>query len=211
MPPKGKQEEEDPEVEKTEGDEEESEKDLSETQDEEQEQEEELSLEEAKKRLAQREARLREVNKEAKERRLALEALQKEKKERDEAELSEKEKAEKRAKEAEDNLAALQKENRSLKLSSELASTAKELKLEFASEQARKDALSFLDPEKIGEDFENLEDEIKELSKTRPYLFAKPDPEKLLNDGSKKGSGRGAGKAPTNQAIINKKRQISPL
>lgn len=205
MPKDKEQEEQDPEVEETQ-EEKDQEEEASDPQEGE---EEELTLEELKERLKKREARLREVNAEAKERRLAYEKLEKEKKDREEAELSEKEKAERRAKEAEDNLAALQKENRSLKLSGLLTSKAKELKLEFASDQARKDALKFLDPEKLGEDFEGLEDELKEMSKARAYLFGKPDPNQFTDDGSRKGKKNA--RVSTQQALTNKRRQISPL
>lgn len=210
MPPKDKsQEEEDPEIKKIEGEEEEDpEKEVSDPQEDEDE-EDGLSIEELRARLKAKEERLREVNRESKERRLALEKLEKEKKDREEAELSEKEKAEKRAQEAEDNLAALRNENRSLKLSTRLASTVKELKLDFASDQAREDAIRFLDLEKLGEDFEGLEDQLKAMSKTRAYLFGKPDPTQFTSDGARKGTKNQ--RVSTQQALNNKRRLISPL
>lgn len=208
MPQDKEQEEQDKtEVEETE-DEKDPEEETSDPQDTEDE-EDDLSPEELRAQQKELKARLKKVNAEAKERRLALEKLQKEKKDREEEELSEKEKAEKRAKEAEDNLAALRQENRSLKLAGLLVKKVKELKLEFVSTQAQEDALKFLDPEKLGEDFDGLEDEIKALAKNRAYLFGKPDPNQFNNDGSAKGK-RNA-RIQTRQVLENKKRLVSGL
>lgn len=150
------------------------------------EEEEDLSPDELKAKLAESEKARRAANKEAKERRLKLEALEKEKKDREEAELSEKDKLEKRAKEAEDRLASIEQENRSLKLSQEFARKTGELKLSFASEKARETGLNLLDLEKVGDDFDGLEDELKRLAKDHSYLFGKADPDTFINDGSRK-------------------------
>lgn len=209
MPPKDKDEEE--KIEDQESGEEEDLDQEEETSDdnEETEEEEDLSPEELRARLQKAQARLHKVNEEAKSRRLELERLRKEKQEKEEAELSEAQKAEKRAEKAEADLEELRKKNYSLQLSRELDSVVRELKLEFITDQAREDALLFLDKEKIGEDFAGLEDEVKALHKKRSHLFGKPDPDRFIQDGRRRSHGNG--RVPMREKIETKKRRIPPL
>lgn len=170
-----------------------------------------LTVEELAAQLAEAKKKLAAANKEAKDRRIALEALQKEKKDRDEAELSEAQKAAKRAEEAEARAQELEKKNRSLSIRTKAQSTARDLKLSFVNSKAEEDALRLLEEtEDLGDDLSGLEEALKTVSRERPYLFGKPiENSPPPTDGSSKGR---SNKAALDKEAINKKRsQIRPL
>lgn len=171
--------------------------------------EEELSVEELRAQLAKKKKDLAAANKEAKDRRIRLEALEKEKKDREEAELSEAEKLKKRAADAEEERDRIKQENHSLKLSQEFDSEVRELKLSFVSEKARETGLKLLDRESIGEDLAGLPDAVKSLHKDHAYLFGKPDPNQVNNDGSRKGKTQVS--TVTRKKIDQNKRRLAPL
>lgn len=171
---------------------------------------EELTLEQAKARILEQDKKLKAANQEATSRRKKLEALELAEKARKEAELSETQKLEARAKTAEEEKDRLAQENKDLKLRTEFQSKARALKLFFVNDQAEKDAFAALDREEVGEDLSGLEKAIKALLSSRPYFFSKADTQSI-NDGSSKGKKNDA--SLTAEAITQKKKRsgVTPL
>lgn len=171
---------------------------------------EELTLEELRTQLAETRKKLKASNAESAARRKKLEAKEKEEADRKKAELSEVEKAQAEKKEAEEARDRLKQENRDLKIEQEFDILARSMKLSFINETARKDALKALDREAIGEDLEELEEEIKKVIKDRPFLIGKLE-QQNINDGSAKGKNN---KSSSTQEAISKKRKssiVSPI
>jgi hypothetical protein len=193
------------------GDDEEKEDEKSEEQEEEasSESEEELTVDQLKEKLAKAEKRAANKADEATRLHLKVEEFEKAETARKQAELTEAQKAEARAKAAEDKQTALEAENKSLKMQGSFESKVRAMKLEFANENAAKVAFKLLDAETVGEDLSGMEDAIKALIKEHPYVFGKPDASSSHNDGSKKGKVNAA--ATTNEAIANKKRSVTPI
>jgi hypothetical protein len=138
---------------------------------------------------------LKKANREAAERRKAIEQFEKEKKERLEAELSDKEKLEARvtemearAKEAETRLELLQKQRAFM-------AAAEGAKLNWASEQARQDAVALIDLAELDDD--GMVDAVTELKEKRPYLFAQA----TMPDIDSKKRGKGTDKEEREEAI----------
>lgn len=171
--------------------------------------EEELTVEQLKAKLDEKEKHIKSLNKESAERRIKLEAFEKAEQERKQAELTEVQKAEAKAKAAEERQIALEAENKTLKLEGAFAAKVRAMKLDFANENAEKDAFQALDLEAVGEDYAGLEDEIKRLVKERSYYFGKESQQQHNNDGSAKGKINV--RAANEKVIATKKRSITPL
>lgn len=136
--------------------------------------------------LADTRKALKKANREAAERRKALEAFEKAEQERKQAEMSELEKAqatiaemESRAKEAEAARDRMVKERG-------FYTAVQEAKLQFASEQARTDAIRLLDVSEMDDD--EIADAVKDLQKSRPYLFSTAEVPNI--DGQKRGQAK---------------------
>lgn len=154
---------------------------------------------------------LKEANSEAAERRKKLETLEAAEKKRAEAEMSELEKAQKATAETTANLTKLKEENRQLKLRMEFDHKASELELAFVNPTAAEDAFKALDMDIVGDDFSGMEKAIKKLQEDREYFFSKSmtTTTQPVNDGRQKGKGNQA--ILTQEAINQKRSQISPL
>ena len=113
--------------------------------------------------------------KQLKEAKAALEIFQADEKKRKDAELSELDKSKNRVAELETQLKEAQTMTQALRLRQEFAKAAARLKVAFADTQAEDDAFELSDMEEveIGADgkITGLDDAIKALQKTRPYLF----------------------------------------
>ena len=171
--------------------------------------EDELTIEEAKTKLAESQKRIKELNRESAERRKRLEAFEKAEEERKQSELNEVQKAEAKAKTAEEEKARLEAENKALKLRGAFTTKARVLKLEFVNEKAEEDAFKALDVESVGDDHAGMEEALKTLVKERPYYFGKADTTVLNNDAREKGKTNRA--TLTQEQIAAKKRTMSPL
>lgn len=105
-----------------------------------------------------------------------IKAIDEAEKKKADAEKSELTKAQERAAELEKNLREAQEVAQALRLRQSFASTAAKMGVKFASPQAEDDAfeLAELDGVEIdsGGKVTGVEDAVKELQKTRPYLFA---------------------------------------
>lgn len=172
---------------------------------------EELTLDQAKAQIAEQKKKLSAANRESAERRKKLDALELAEKARKEAELTETQKIEARAKAAEEEKDRLAQENADLKLRGAFQSKTRALKLSFANEQAEADAFAALDRETVGEDQAGLEKAIKALLSSRPYLFSKADNTQSISDGSSKGKTNAA--SVTAEALTQKKKRsgLTPL
>lgn len=78
--------------------------------------------------------------------------------------------------------ARLEAENRAIEAERKAHETEKKvayrdavdnLNIEFANDQARKDAFLFLDDEEVGDDFSGMEKAVQKIVKERPYLVGK--------------------------------------
>lgn len=170
--------------------------------------EEEPGPDDLKAQLAESQKRIRELNRESAERRKKLEAFENAEAERKQAEMTEVEKANAKAKAAEEEQARLAKENQALKLQRAFEDKVRDAKLEFRNSLAAKDAFNAL-VELMGKDTEITDEHIKTLSKDRDYLFSKSDPNLQNNDASKKGR---ANSTILTQELVNQKRNmVGPL
>lgn len=129
---------------------------------------------------AQREAEQK-LAKELKDAKAALKAFQDEEQKRKDAELSELEKAQKRAAELEKSLKDAQTLAQTFRLQQSFRTVTAKLSLKFASDQAEEDAFELADLSDVEIDADGkvkgLEEAIKGLHKSRPYLFAAEDTE----------------------------------
>lgn len=178
-------------------------------QEESHEEEPELTLEELKAQLAENKKHIKALNKESAERRIKLEAYEKAEAERKQADLSEVEKANAKAKQEESEKLRLSQENKTLKLQGAFTSKVRAMKLEFANENAERDAFQALDLEVVGEDISGMDAAIKKLVKERAYYFGTGEQTQTIEDGAAKGKINAA--ALTTEAINKKKRSVSPL
>jgi hypothetical protein len=208
MPPKEKQDPNEEEEIETQEDETEEE-DLETEEQEETEEEEDLSPEALREKYLQARAELKKTRKEARARRLKLKELEQKEKERADAELSEAEKLKKDLSDRDSELETLRQEKRSLLLSQELGKQVRKLRVEFISETAREDAIAILQNEDLGEDFEDLEQAIKDLVKDRNYYFKKADPNQFIEDGRKKT--KVTPRTVAQQTVNQKRRRVGGL
>lgn len=170
--------------------------------------EEELTVDELKAQLAEKKKHIAKLNRESAERRKKLDEFEKTEQERKQAELTEVEKAQKRAKDLEDEKQVLARENQTLKLRQSFESQVRDASLTFKNSKAAKDAFNALVEEILEDgDTEVTGDHIKQLVKERDYLFGKPDPNTINNDGSKKGKTNSA--VVTEEKVAEKKKKIS--
>ena len=161
------------------------------------EEEDELSVEELKAQLAEQKKHIKSLNKESADRRKKLEEFEKKENERKEAELSEIEKANKRAQELEAHNATLAQQNKTLTLQRDFEARVRDANLTFKNSKAAKDAFKALVEDVLEEgDTEVTEEHVKQLLKERDYYFGKPDESTINNDGSKKGK--------NNPAVVTK-------
>jgi chromosome segregation ATPase len=168
------------------------------------------TLESLQAQIEEKEKHIRALNKESAERRRKLEAFEKEQAEKQAAEMSELEKEKKRSADLETQINDLKTLNQDLKTRQAFQSQARKMNLAFVNETARDDAFAFLDLDTVGDDLSGMESAIKDLIKSRPYLFGSEETQRSNNDGGKKSS-NALGQL-TQQDIINKKRKTyAPL
>lgn len=118
--------------------------------------------------------------------------------------LSESEKVAKQLKETADALEQLKRENEELKLRQSVASTAKELNLEFVNEQASSDA--FLILPKYMETEKEIKAAFKKMHEERSYLFKSVEKPEL--DSTKKSKSDGNVLTDDRREAIKKKYHI---
>lgn len=192
---------------KRKADEEEAKRKAAESEEESSYDEKELTVDELKAQLEESRKHIKKLNGESAERRKKLDEFEKAEEERKQADLSEKEKAEARALKLEEEKQALARENQTLKLRQSFEAKVRDANLQFKNSLAAKDAFNALIEEVLEEDeSEVTEDHIKQLVKERDYLFGKPDPNSINNDGSKKGKSNEA--IITKEAIAAKKKSL---
>jgi len=152
-----------------------------------------MSLEELKEELESVRIALKRANRESAKRRLELKAL-KESSTQKPGEAGEKEKEAEKLQQEMDKLSqqltTLQAENAGLKLRGTIRSAAATLKLPFYSEEALDDAVGRVQASlDEGFDDEDIAAALKDLAKTRPYLFRKAEtPNATSTDATKKGA-----------------------
>lgn len=122
------------------------------------------------------------IKKQLQEAQKALLKFQEEEKKRKDAELSDLERAQTRVKELEAAVQEAQTMTQALRLRQEFGKSAARLKVAFADGQAEDDAFELADMENVEIDAKGnvtgLDDVLKTLQKTRPYLFVQADPTK---------------------------------
>ncbi len=187
-------------------DEEKAKRDETESEEESSEEEEELTVEQLKAKVAEQQKHIKNVNKESADRRKRLEEFEKAEKERKEAELTEVDKAKKRAADLEQEKLTLAKENQTLKRQRDFEGLVRDAKLQFKSSQAAKDAFRALEEILEDDETEVTADHVKQLVKEREYYFGTPDPNQINSDGGKKGKSNEA--IITQEAIAKKKKSL---
>jgi predicted nucleic acid-binding Zn-ribbon protein len=169
-----------------------------------------VTLETLQTLIEEKEKHIRALNKESAERRRKLEAFEKEQADKQAAEMSDLEKEKKRSADLESQINDLMKQNHDLKTRQVFQSQARKMNVAFVNETARDDAFGFLDLDTVGDDLSGMESAIKDLIKSRPYLFGSEETQRSQNDGGKKSSAS-LGQM-TQQELINKKRKsYAPL
>lgn len=165
--------------------------------------EKELTLEEALEQLDATRIALKKANRESAKRRLELKGLKTKKPEEGEKE-QETEKARKDLEAAQKQLADVLSENRGLKLRGTIRSKVAELKLSLFSEEALEDATTRVQAALDGDEYddEDILQALKEVAKSRPYLFRKP--EKLGGEGA---GGTDAAKKGTSDVIVTEEEE----
>ena len=129
-------------------------------------------------------AALKRANREAAERRKQLEAFEKAEEERKHAEMSELEKAQERIAKLEARAKAAEAERELLARRQEFYAEIGKQNLQFANEQARQDAAMLVN---LSEMDGEMDDIVKGLKETRPYLFVTATAPDI--DGKKRGKG----------------------
>lgn len=127
-----------------------------------------------------------------------LEALEKEKADREEAV----QKAEKALEDIKARNSELESEMQGMKVKSSFDLKVKELGLKFVNADAELDAFQKINAENLGENFENIEKEVKDILEKYPYYFSKEDAPDI--DATKKS--KAPSKSTKQKEIIESKR-----
>jgi hypothetical protein len=165
------------------------------------------SIEELEEELERTRIALKKANRESAKRRLELKELKKTPEPKPEGSGEEDKEGEKLQKEIDrlnQELAGIRSENATLKLRGTIRSKAAALKLSFFSEEALEDAVGRVQTI-LGEDEYDDEDigaAIKDVAKSRPYLFRKAEKQAEGENGSSGGGGTDAAKKGASDVIV---------